>query len=680
MRMKSSKRIKLSGIITATACAVSMLAGIQSVSADTEIGGCKYTLVDNTGDGVADYARVACADTSIESANILGEVAGVEVKEIADKGFYKCANLKSVTLPDTIETVGSYAFAYDALTDISLPDSVVTVGDSAFYGCASLEGVKLSESLIKIGNNLFRGCTNLSSINIPESVKEIGNCAFLKATALSSATGANGVEKIGESAFNGTLIGDGEVLGYVGDWVVVCNTNLSEFSHEEVTIREGIVGIADRVFDNRSLNTDNLVLPNSLRIIGEGAFFNAGIKGLVLNDGLEIISDSAFEEVEITNYKLVIPESVKYVGDSAFAYNRCSQICVESECVDIGAKAFYKSTALSNVYIDGAVKTLGDEAFAECKGLTKFSCDKGTENEGVREVGNKAFYNCTLLETVDFGKYVRSIGNEVFGGTLALKSVAVDNPNCEIFDSESVFNAELKDSLYLHGYKDSTLDEYATKYEYKFGPYYTYNSETGESSYAVADEVEDPLYTTTVVTTEPVVTTTTITTSTVIDTTETEVETAPVTTSVSSTNKVTTVPVVTSTSVVTTKVATTSVTTSGVNTTGKVTSVSTTVTTVPVTSSTSVETSEVTGVETTVTDVTTTPVTTDSSTTTFARGDISKDGNIDLYDAIIIAQQLIGKNVIAEEDYDLADFNDDGKVDLYDAIGIAKKILDDIKH
>ncbi len=58
------------------------------------------------------------------------------------------------------------------------------------------------------------------------------------------------------------------------------------------------------------------------------------------------------------------------------------------------------------------------------------------------------------------------------------------------------------------------------------------------------------------------------------------------------------------------------------------------------------------------------------------QGDISGNGEIDLYDAIEIAKSLIGARTFTDEEKAIADFNGDGIVDLYDAIGIAKKMLE----
>lgn len=70
------------------------------------------------------------------------------------------------------------------------------------------------------------------------------------------------------------------------------------------------------------------------------------------------------------------------------------------------------------------------------------------------------------------------------------------------------------------------------------------------------------------------------------------------------------------------------------------------------------------------------PVGYSGSVTIIAKGDISGNGKIDLYDAIEICKSLMGMRTFTSEEKGIADYDGNGKVDLYDAIGIAKKLLE----
>ncbi len=62
----------------------------------------------------------------------------------------------------------------------------------------------------------------------------------------------------------------------------------------------------------------------------------------------------------------------------------------------------------------------------------------------------------------------------------------------------------------------------------------------------------------------------------------------------------------------------------------------------------------------------------ETSDETHLKGDISGNGEIDIYDAVEIAKEIMGMRTFTEEEKEIADINGDGAVNLYDAIYIAK--------
>ncbi len=82
-------------------------------------------------------------------------------------------------IPDTVTTIGKYAFAwFISVTSVTTPDSVTDIAESAFQGCTNLTSVKMSNSVSNIGNSAFEGCSNLTSVTIPDSVTSIGWYVF----------------------------------------------------------------------------------------------------------------------------------------------------------------------------------------------------------------------------------------------------------------------------------------------------------------------------------------------------------------------------------------------------------------------------------------------------------------------------------------------------------------------
>lgn len=90
------------------------------------------------------------------------------------------SNLTSVTLPDSIKSLGSYAFMNcKSLVSTNIPDGITRIGTYTFANCKSLTSIDIPNSVTSIGNGAFNGCTSLASIDIPSSVTTIYSDAFL---------------------------------------------------------------------------------------------------------------------------------------------------------------------------------------------------------------------------------------------------------------------------------------------------------------------------------------------------------------------------------------------------------------------------------------------------------------------------------------------------------------------
>ena len=79
--------------------------------------------------------------------------------------FESCTSLASVTIPDSVTSIGDDVFyGCTSLTSISIPDGVTSIGSYAFSDCKSLTSITIPGIVTSIGGNAFRDCTSLTDI------------------------------------------------------------------------------------------------------------------------------------------------------------------------------------------------------------------------------------------------------------------------------------------------------------------------------------------------------------------------------------------------------------------------------------------------------------------------------------------------------------------------------------
>ena len=110
---------------------------------------------------------------------------------------------KDIIIPNSVATIGSYAFYGNDLTSVTLGNSVTTIGDNAFEW-NHLTNVTIGNSVTTIGDNAFAE-NELTNIIIPDSVTSIDSRAFSR-NQLTSVTIPNSVTTIGEWAFSGNQL------------------------------------------------------------------------------------------------------------------------------------------------------------------------------------------------------------------------------------------------------------------------------------------------------------------------------------------------------------------------------------------------------------------------------------------------------------------------------------------
>jgi len=203
-----------------------------------------YAIVEGFESTESTNAAVAIPSTYVDPES--GKT--VPVKEIDGRAFAEFANLTSVTIADSVETIWGYAFINcKSLKSIVIPDSVKNLGVGVFKYCTSLTSVTLPESLDSIASDLFIDCISLKSITIPDSVEAIYGNAFSGCTGLTSIEIPNGVKELAGYAFDGCksltgsitipesvkTIGNGVFDGCIGLTEIRCPSALKEMAAEK---------------------------------------------------------------------------------------------------------------------------------------------------------------------------------------------------------------------------------------------------------------------------------------------------------------------------------------------------------------------------------------------------------------------------------------------------------------
>ena len=129
-------------------------------------------------------------------------IEGTRIIGIADGAFYSIKNLYNIKIPNSITSIGNYAFEYSgSLERISIPESVTSIGEAAFDGCSSLVSINIPNNVTEIKDSTFSRCWNLKNIIIPESVTSIGDRAFAQCASLINITIPENVTSMGSDAF-----------------------------------------------------------------------------------------------------------------------------------------------------------------------------------------------------------------------------------------------------------------------------------------------------------------------------------------------------------------------------------------------------------------------------------------------------------------------------------------------
>ena len=408
---------------------------------------------------------------------------------IANSAFSGCSSLTSITIPDSVRSIGESAFSNcSSLTKVTFGNNVTTIGDSAFYNCDSLASITIPDSVTTIGNLAFTDCSSLTTVTIGNNVTTIGSYAFSYCYRLSSITIPDSVTTIDFYAFLGcssltnVIIGNGVTsIGYRA--FKDCS------SLTTVTIGNNVTTIGDGAFYNCDSLT-GVVIPNSVTSIFSSAFYDCdSLATVTIGNNVTSIGEDAFAGCSSLT-SITIPDSVTSIGDGAFdGCNSLVSVVIGDSVTSIGDYAFEGCSSLTSITIPDSVTSIGNGAFYDCDSLASIITDKNNQNyksingnlytkngttlvqyatgkkdttfvipNSVTTIGNYAFYNCDSLTSITIPDSVTSIGYSAFYSCNSLISITIPNSVTSIGSyafsyCNSLASITIPDSVTTIGYR-----------------------------------------------------------------------------------------------------------------------------------------------------------------------------------------------------------------------------------
>jgi len=439
------------------------------------IDGVAYRVDDK---GAYVQAAIMTESEVILAENVAFEGAQYPLYKIADNAFAGNGSITLVTVPATVETIGSNAFkgvtypiikikattppvlasklpmfsaivppasvkAYKAanywkemtiicegkndieVTRSATVDLTEAIMTQAKITPASVTSIKVhgpltNDDIINALNTNMRSCY---AIDLSDAeIEALPDGAFNGKIGLLEITLPAGLKAIGNNAFNGCFALRNEVtipagVETIGSYAFAGCRN-AKFNP---ALPETLTAIGDYAFQNCA-NLYAVTLPASLQTIGAHAFEASNVQEAVLPAGLKTIGAYAFRHCSNIT-RVTLPDGLTTLGEGAF--QQCEALVTADlmnpmEITSIPRYAFDGCSGLRNVYLPFFIEAVGDYAFRGCASLRQIQFVAPTKT-----IGAYAFSGCRSLKSLDLFKCENftTIGSYAFSGCTSLKSL-----------------------------------------------------------------------------------------------------------------------------------------------------------------------------------------------------------------------------------------------------------------
>jgi hypothetical protein len=376
--------------------------------------------------------------------------------QVSISGYY--GTEVDIVIPSSIEghpvtAIGEGAFAGQNITSAQLPDSLLSIGDYAFSSCEKLTSVEFPDSVLSIGAWAFLYCSELRSVLFGASVAIVGSGAFGECSKLT---------EISVSPANAWLsVDDGVLFNKEQSTLLMCFatkaghyqipagvSSIADYAFYRcrdlswVDIPDSVIRIGDYAFFECS-GLGSLLLPDSVESIGEAAWLScSGLISLQIGAGLSQLGEAAFAGCLALEEITVSPENLHFSSDGAVLHTKDRTVLllcpagkaghyqVADGVTSIGDGAFAECINLTSVHIPDGVVSIGAAAFSDCYDLSELRLP-----DGLSSIADWAFFACRSLGSVTIPASVSSIGSYAFSSCHSLLAVQLPSGLSSISDS-----------------------------------------------------------------------------------------------------------------------------------------------------------------------------------------------------------------------------------------------------
>ncbi|MDO4841859.1 MAG: leucine-rich repeat protein [Phoenicibacter congonensis] len=346
-------------------------------------------------------------------------------------------NLTSISIPESVTTIGKRAFSGNNFHEINIPKNVTSIGEYAFSTKNYLSNectLTLPDGLTTIGDNAFRNKV-IKEVSLPTSVKALAKNTFRKEYSDSTAVVVTTVYVTSEAQLNDSvnfpkssyhqLVFDATAAWKASDFTFADESTTSVASDDTATLadasaaRRVVTGLSD-AGKTKAETLKTLMIPdvdesgNQVSAVGNAAFKGYGFTSVGFAQGLTelTIGDEAFANNSLE--AIALPECVTSIGASSFENNKIATLSLPSKINDIPARAF-AGNSFEELTIPSTVLSIGANAFSNLNGGDSY-LSKLTFSDGLTSIAEYAFAGISA-KSVEIPSTLSTLSELAFGDT-----------------------------------------------------------------------------------------------------------------------------------------------------------------------------------------------------------------------------------------------------------------------